>query len=235
MEKRLIVAVTHGRSDETVDKDIGCDRLMTEYGVERYRAEVAPLITDRSLLLVEGTNRGLVSPDHKLYDNWHRTHAFWLGGTRPAFASFDLRATSKEEDREIGRRYRFWDSTARRLFLVREEPPSSMSEAVERLRRDGPPTLFLLDRPTAEEVEVAKWILSTSRKFDLPYVQAFRRKWDRFDRVVFFGGAVHALSIALKTGLPLVDLSEPGEAAETYYEYLADYHWSKFITGRDFA
>ena len=222
MTEYLIVAVSH----ELVPHNIS-DRLLSPGCLTRFKSEVAPRITNDSLILLEGfDSRGIVRPNHQAYRMALRDFGDALGDKTPALMAVDPRGTvSIEKSDAMGAMYDVWEMVARHLIQTDwERKPSTFTEALEWLEQEPPPAK-LARRATRDEIELARRVRTQHRKFDFRYVDAMRRYGSQFDFCVFVGGTIHALALAKKTGFPAIYLGDEGEIGEIYLAYRAEYYW----------
>src|SRR3989344_2461083 len=177
MTDYLIVAVSHELTDDI------SDRLLSPECLARFKSEIAPRITNNSLILLEGFNsRGIVGPDHHGYRMALRDFGDALGTTTPALIAVDPRDTaSVTRSGAIAAKYDVWGLLARRLIQTDwSRKPSTLAEALAWLRREPPPAR-LAQRPSREVVELARWVRTQHHKFDFRYIDAMRRYGPQFD------------------------------------------------------
>jgi hypothetical protein len=195
MPEHLIVGIEHGSYVN--------DSFLSERCAARFVAEVRPLITDRTLLLIEGfASEQLVTSTSKLRDGLNRRiydvlidqDANWLGSVRPTFGGYDNRMkTAVQKERRYSDIER-WVTVSHQIFES-DLPTGDLSwEDILALLREGPCEARLARAPTSEERQLASWVWSAGRKFDRAYIAAMRKYASRFEKVIFVGGAVHALS-----------------------------------------
>ena len=226
MTTRALVAVSHELDATNIEDDI----LLSPYCVQRARNELIPLVSDQSLLLIEGfEHKKFVPATHPDYDLLHKRERDWLGDIRPTFAGFDPRARSLHMCDETDRRYERWEELVKEVVDTDwSTHPQSFAEA--RTMVQGCIPQASLKRPVSrEEAELAKWILAISRKFDRLYLEALGKNGNRFDTILCVAGSAHVLSMSLRSPYQVIDLTDPCDAAHIYHAYLGDYHWSRLF------
>ncbi len=227
MQQTVLVAIGH----ELVDSFD--DRLMSSACAQRFKDEVEPYITDKSLLVCEGFKDGLVGPNHKNYDYLREKLIDLPDLVRPTFAGFDVRQSDSIIDhQDMDERHRAWDRLVLSLILTDwQKRPSSLSEVVDMLKTEEH-VAKVSRQPTDGERELARWVRLTSSKFDRHYLEGIKKNRLRFDRCFFIGGSIHVLAMVLRSNFPLVDLVPPVEVPTAYYGYHSTYTWPRlFKTG----
>lgn len=231
MSKYLLVAVRHELKPLPLS-DHG--QVMSVACATRFIAEVAPLITDQSLVLSEGLNfASVLSPAHREYE-YEKSWIFngLLDTASPTLGGCDFR---QRDWNKVNANYTQWMAMVRRLSVhipggvFNAQSVLQMIEAI-RSKTEGV-AVELTAQPSKDEIEVAKWMDITNRKFDRVYLEAMQKRGRRHDLCVFVGGASHVISMALKSGYPVVDLTTAAaDAAESWQiltGHLGDYVWPK--------
>lgn len=228
MTKHLLVAIGHEISVDRSD-----DRLLSATSAAGFAEEVVPLITDRSLLLCEGVSYSyLLSPNHKNYDDI-KSHIFGdlLGPVLPTLGGFDLRQVHALETFERYEKYHRFAPERLEIESKGHVLPLSVAGVMDAVRAEIL-TARLSGVPTRDEIELACWTGATSRKFDRMYLDAMHKKGRQHDVCIFVGGAIHVVSMALKSGYPVIDLTrltDPNKGIAILTGYLIDYVWSKLF------
>ncbi|HEY4487745.1 MAG TPA: hypothetical protein VI483_03215 [Candidatus Paceibacterota bacterium] len=225
MTQYLLVGASHELTDGI------SDRLLSPECLARFKSEIAPRVTNDSLILREGfSSRGIVRPDHRAYRVTLRDFGDAFGNTTPALIAVDPRdTTSITKSDSMGAKYDRWEVLARQIIETDwARKPTTFLEALEWLKRE-PPLARLTRRLTREEIELARWVRTQHRKFDFQYSDAMRRYGPQFDFCVFVGGTIHALALAKRTGYPATYLGDECEVGEVYLAYLAEYVWISFF------
>jgi hypothetical protein len=226
MTTRALVAVSHELKASKEADDI----LMSPYCRLRATNDLLPLVTDKSLLLIEGFEHNTFVPSSHLgYDLLHNREKAWLGEIRPTFAGFDPRATSPQMCDLCDARYQQWQKLVKEVVDTDwSVEPQSFTNVKAMLENDIPQAR--LNRPVSrEEIELARWILTISRKFDRLYLEALGKNGNRFDTILCLVGSIHALSMSMRSSHQVIDLTEPSDAHYIYYAYLEDYHWPRLF------
>lgn len=227
MTKYLIVAINHGDTND--------GRILSEGCRARFKEQIAPIVTDRSLILMEGFYRNeMIRPAHSRYQAAKNHFGTALKNVNPTFAGFDTRQRNIVSEEQLSRleaRIDSWEMFCRRNFLANWSTLPSTPQEAENFIRSVPELPLLRRTPTHEEVDLAKWINATNRRFDREYIQAMRQHGPRHDLCVVVTGSVHAISIGFKTKNPIIYLidDEPGNVREMYFAYLADYVWPSIV------
>ncbi len=226
--KPLLVAVAH-----ELCPDDSSDELMSPESQAGFRRQVLPLVTNQTLILCEGFHYDqLVDPLHPRYGFIYSLFfGDTLSSTRPTFGGFDPRHQSSQEESEaIAAKYDEWHALVMRSVRIdlRKMPiPAAISEIIKTLKA-GPPPASLVCRPSPEQISLARWIEETNRTFDRQYLKAMRTHGRRYDKCIFVGGATHVVSLALKTGYPVADLTLSTDARDVFFSYLSD-KWARLF------
>ncbi len=226
MHNTQLVAVAHEL--KTLQSD---NRLMSPVCMARFKNEVEPSITSKSLLVCEGFRHDkLVGPDHRDYKRLRQALLDLPASKQPTFGGFDARQSAVILENEVfSRKNESWDKLALEIVQTDwQKRPSSLHEVIEMLKTEH--HVAQLSRPpTNEEKELAHWMRFVSRRFDRHYLEGIKKHRYKFDSCFFIGGSIHALAMALKSGYPLVDLIPSDEVPTAYYGYHSTYTWPKLF------
>ncbi len=223
MTEYLLAAVSH---------DPATGQLFSRGSLLMFNELVAPRITNNSLILCEGMNHKiLVRGGHPMYARLNDEVLRLPESVRPTLGGFDFRQKgSLEANMANLARYDGWEDTLRELIDTdRSLRPETLRDVMCVLETT-PPAATLKRKPTPKEAELASWVGGQSRKLDRVYLEAMQKYGRKFDHCIFVAGAIHIISVHLKTGYQMADLVLPGDVPATLYGYLADHKWARLIS-----
>jgi hypothetical protein len=226
MTRFVLAAVSHDVG-EAFD-----DRLMCRESAALFNEKCLPLITaDKTLVLGEGYDAGLVRPSDPLYDMLHRDIFGFAEDLRPTIGCFDFRqreARSAAMYFEVGEREDRWQKEIGRIIDTDwHDVPDTLAEAIRRVK--NPPRAVLKYKPSRELVAEAKRVGSQSRKFDRVYLEAMRKHGRRYEVCMFIGGSSHVIAMALQSEYEVMDCVPPVEVRDAHFAYLSTYQWSRLV------
>jgi|GEM_PF-7062301 len=226
MTKTLLVASVHA-----LGTSAGLDDLMNDRSYARFKEQVLPHITNKSLVLCEGIlSDSPITPTHPKYDFIKKRMLGDALTVQPTLWGFDHRQSgSQEKDQAKIARHDLWTRVVQQTL----EYPTwkymqvrTFAQVLELARTSSSDDVRLIETPSSEQVEVARWIRAINRKFDRLYLEGMRKHSPRYDSCVFIGGGAHVVSMALKSEHEAIDLSEAGtESTQMLMAYLVDYVW----------
>lgn len=203
MPEYLLAGVVHGKSTPGAKKP---DEIASGPSLAHFQARVTPLITDSTLMLLEGQKTpGLIDRKHRNYAQCVARFGSLIGRARPTFAFVDARNPTQTEGVRRFNMHTEWLRIGFRKFVVKETAmPKTLEELIERVHML--PQIRMTETLDKHEHELANWMLIRNRRFDRDHIAAMRLYGSRFERVIFVGGLSHAISIHNQTNFPLMIL-----------------------------
>lgn len=227
MTEYVIAAGRHGR-----DEISGEQTLLSRNCREEFARTLEPSLTKNSLVLVEGRNQeDLIETDHPKYNVLCKQLSDTLIERGVTFGTFDSRQSPIITERfEAQKVRRGWTSfCAEVIHFEPKDEPKNLGELLDQCKSPTEnPTLRR--QPEQSEVELAKLMLRENNGFDQGYVEAMNLHASFHDQCVVIVGGAHAISIALKTGFPLIALDHEQPLSLYRYGYLLAYIWPDILS-----
>lgn len=222
MTRYILAAATH---EETGG------RLLSGMSSAIFRERITPLLTDHSLILLEGDYyEGSVAKGHPRYDACSADIAQVLGTARPTLMGIDPRFRDRSKVRHTRALNELWLNYAVEASIEEgwKLPAATLEELMTYLKQ-SPKHPELAVEITGPMRNTAQWVHTMTRRFDRTYIELMRRKGPHHDVCVLIAGASHCISIGIKTEYEIIRLartSEPSELLWDYLAYLANCVWA---------